>query len=85
MHTALADLPAMEAIDTVHCVGPLMAGLHAALPPARRGHRTETAAEMADLVRPALAPGDAVLVKGSLSTGLGTLVDAVRKMGHSDA
>jgi UDP-N-acetylmuramoyl-tripeptide--D-alanyl-D-alanine ligase len=32
---------------------------------------------------PALvAPGDAVLVKGSLSMGLARLVDGLREMGH---
>ena len=82
MHAELAAHPAMEAIDTVHCVGPLMQALHAALPPARRGAWTATSEEMAQGVRHKLDSGDVVLVKGSLSMQMARIVDAIRKMGH---
>ncbi|MEL6465447.1 MAG: UDP-N-acetylmuramoyl-tripeptide--D-alanyl-D-alanine ligase [Pseudomonadota bacterium] len=82
MHADLADLAAMQAIDTVHCVGPLMQHLHAALPAERQGLWTETADEMVAQVRRQLDSGDVVLVKGSLSMQLARIVDAIRKMGH---
>ncbi|MEM9579350.1 MAG: UDP-N-acetylmuramoyl-tripeptide--D-alanyl-D-alanine ligase [Pseudomonadota bacterium] len=83
MHRAVADWPAMDAIDTVHCVGPLMKACHAALPQDKRGHWCETSTEMAAHVARDLDAGDVVLAKGSLSMGLARVVDAVRKLGHA--
>jgi UDP-N-acetylmuramoyl-tripeptide--D-alanyl-D-alanine ligase len=85
LHKALADHPAMAQIDKVHCVGPLMWHLWDSLPHDRRGRWAETAAEMAERVAHELDAGDVVLVKGSLSTGLGRVVDAIRKMGQAPA
>lgn len=82
MHVGLADLEAMEMIDKVHCVGPLMQHLHAALPAEKQGRCTETAADMSNDIRHSLDSGDVVLVKGSLSMKLALIVDAIRKMGH---
>ena len=83
MHAALASLGAMEQIDIVHTVGPLMAALHDALPDDKSGLHTDTAAQMAEKIRARLDSGDVVLIKASLSTGLGVVVDAIRKMGQS--
>ncbi len=85
LHAAIAELDALEQVDTVHCIGPLMAGLYDALPIEKRGRHTQTAAEMVPYVRAALDAGDAVLAKGSLSMGLAQIVDAVRKMEHAEA
>jgi UDP-N-acetylmuramoyl-tripeptide--D-alanyl-D-alanine ligase len=83
MHAALAAYPAMQRVNVVHTVGPLARRLHEALPPERRGRHAATAAEMAAGVRRDLDAGDVVMVKGSLSTGLAAVVDAVRKLGHA--
>jgi UDP-N-acetylmuramoyl-tripeptide--D-alanyl-D-alanine ligase len=85
LHAAVADHPAMSKIDTVHCVGPLMKHLHAALPEEKRGRWTETSDEMAAKVPAELGIGDVVLAKGSLSMRLARVVDAIRKMGESPA
>ncbi len=82
-HADLADLPAMQRIDQVHCIGPLMQALYATLPQEKRGSHHDTSAAMARTLRRCLDPGDAVLVKGSLSMKLGLIVDAIRKMGHA--
>lgn len=84
MHAALADLPAMAQIDTVHCIGPLMGDLHAALPPAKRGRHEQTSAALLPNLNKVLHGGDVVLVKGSLSMKLGEIVDGIRKMGHGE-
>jgi UDP-N-acetylmuramoyl-tripeptide--D-alanyl-D-alanine ligase len=85
LHAALATHPAMAEIDVVHCTGPLMAALYQALPDARRGLHCDTAEDMAARIPSRLDSGDVVLVKASLSTGLGRVVDAIRKMGHGNA
>ncbi|MEQ9693730.1 UDP-N-acetylmuramoyl-tripeptide--D-alanyl-D-alanine ligase [Shimia sp. SDUM112013] len=82
MHAALATHPALDAIDTVHCIGPLMQSLYAALPPEKRGRWVKTSDEIASNVHGLVDAGDCVLAKGSLSMGLAKVVDAIRKLGH---
>lgn len=82
LHAALADHPAMDSIDLVHTVGPLMEHLHAALPGPRRGQHRETATEMVTALPRSLRPGDVVLVKGSKGIKVSLVVDALRKLGQ---
>lgn len=80
LHRAVAQVPALEKIDIVHCIGPLMQHLWRDLPTEKRGHWTETAEKMATRVGRDLDAGDVVLAKGSLSMGVGRVVDAIRKL-----
>ena len=82
LHRAIAQLDTIGRIDVIHCVGPRMRALHEVLPDVRRGRWTETAEAMAEGLRRDIDAGDVVLAKGSLSTGLGRVVDALRKLGH---
>jgi UDP-N-acetylmuramoyl-tripeptide--D-alanyl-D-alanine ligase len=82
MHADLAGHPAMGDIDVVHCVGPLMQHLHDALPEEKQGLWVETSADIVRDVRRLVDAGDVVMIKGSLSTALGKVVDAIRKLGH---
>ncbi|MGN7869799.1 UDP-N-acetylmuramoyl-tripeptide--D-alanyl-D-alanine ligase [Paracoccus sp. 22332] len=79
MHRAMADDPAMAQVDLVHSAGPRMRHLHDALPPARRGVWAENAADLAARAADLVRPGDIVLVKGSKSSKISTVVDALRK------
>ncbi|MDX2482235.1 MAG: UDP-N-acetylmuramoyl-tripeptide--D-alanyl-D-alanine ligase [Pseudodonghicola sp.] len=85
LHTALTQLPAMAAVDTVHCIGPLMGALHAALPVEKRGLQAASSAELAAQLAGVVGAGDVVLAKGSLSMGLAKCVDALRGMGQGSA
>lgn len=85
MHRAMADDAAMARIDLVHSAGPRMRHLHDALPAARRGIWADTAAELAGRVDELVAPGDIVLIKGSKSSKISTVVDALRKAAHTPA
>lgn len=85
MHADMAKVGAMAQVDQVHCIGPLMQALHDALPDNKRGLWFDTSAEMAEHLPCLVQPGDAVLVKGSLSMALAKIVDALRKMGQGGA
>jgi len=82
LHAGIAHLEATKALDTVHCVGPLMRALYDLLPEQQRGVWFETAEQMCEGLRHRVDAGDVVLAKGSLSMKLGLIVDAIRKMGH---
>ena len=72
-----ADLaPDLEAagIDLVYTVGPLMAHLHTALDPARRGVHAPDAESLIDILHSEIRAGDVVLVKGSLGIRMGPIV-----------
>ncbi|EBA14333.1 UDP-N-acetylmuramoyl-tripeptide--D-alanyl-D-alanine ligase [Roseobacter sp. SK209-2-6] len=85
LHRGMADLKAVSDIDCIHCIGPLMANLHAALPEARRGKHYATSSDALPDLAGQLSCGDIVLAKGSLSTGLGKIVDGIRELGHGKA
>ena len=80
LHAALADHPAMARIDVVHMAGPRMAHLRDALPVSRRGQWADTAEALAQAAGDLVAAGDAVLVKGSLSSRVGLVVPALRAL-----
>ncbi|WP_306752623.1 UDP-N-acetylmuramoyl-tripeptide--D-alanyl-D-alanine ligase [Paracoccus actinidiae] len=79
MHRDMAHDPSMVQVDLVHSAGPRMRHLHDALPPAKRGVWAETAEELAARVVDLVTPGDVVLVKGSKSSKISRVVDALRR------
>ena len=80
LHAALAADIAAADIDLVFTAGALMAHLEAALPPSRRaGHAADSAA-LAPLVATAVAPGDVVMVKGSLAGRMAEVVTVLRRL-----
>jgi UDP-N-acetylmuramoyl-tripeptide--D-alanyl-D-alanine ligase len=75
-HAALAPAVAENA-DLLFACGPLMRGLYDAVPPALRGAHAADSAALAPIVAARAAPGDAVLVKGSLGSRMATIVRAL--------
>lgn len=84
LHAGLAGHPAMENIDQIHCIGPLIQALHTALPQEKRGLWVETSDQLVAQMPQLITGGDVVLAKGSLSMKLALIVDAIRKMGQGD-
>ncbi|MFA8442362.1 UDP-N-acetylmuramoyl-tripeptide--D-alanyl-D-alanine ligase [Yoonia sp.] len=82
MHRDMVDNAHLQRIDLVHCAGPLMHHLWAALPEEKRGRWAETAAELVPQAKLLVDAGDVVLVKGSKGSKVSLVVDAIRKLGH---
>lgn len=79
-HTDLA-LPLKAAnVDLVYTCGTLMKNLHDVLPANQRGTHKASSAELAEIVPDVLVPGDIVMVKGSLGSKMGTVVEALRAL-----
>ena len=84
LHAGLADHPAFTAAERVICVGPLMAALHHRLPPAL-SEAWPSAEAAAARVPAELAPGDVVLVKGSLGSQVSRIVTALRQASQKES
>ena len=75
-HAALADAVVASA-DCLFSCGPLMRSLFDAVPDALRGFHAMDSAALAPVVAAALRDGDAVLVKGSLGSGMKRVITAL--------
>ncbi len=64
-------------IDIVFCAGPLMRALWDALPATLRGGYADSAARIEPELLAALRPGDAIMVKGSNGSRMGTIVSGL--------
>ncbi|MGA2126537.1 MAG: UDP-N-acetylmuramoylalanyl-D-glutamyl-2,6-diaminopimelate--D-alanyl-D-alanine ligase [Xanthobacteraceae bacterium] len=77
LHAGLAEPILAAAVDLVFCAGPLMTALWRELPSERRGGYAEAAAGLEAGLLDAIRDGDAVMVKGSLGSRMGPLVEAL--------
>lgn len=84
MHAGLLQ-PLVEAkVERVFLAGPLMKNLWQALPRAMRGAYAETSAGLESALLDDLRAGDAVMVKGSLGSRMGPIVQALLKRYGAD-
>lgn len=79
LHAGLADALNTWTIDQIHTAGPMMAHLHAALPPERRGLHAANSQELAAMVKAAVKIGDVIMVKGSAGSRMGRVVTALQE------
>lgn len=77
LHEGLADPLAHAGIDLVFTCGTNMACLHKALPSQMRGGHAPSSDGLLPTVKAALRPGDVVVVKGSLGSHMGHIVEAL--------
>jgi UDP-N-acetylmuramoyl-tripeptide--D-alanyl-D-alanine ligase len=76
-HAELAKAVEAANIDLVFCAGPLMRSLWDALPQSRQGRWAPAAADLASCLARAVAPGDAVMIKGSRDSKAARLVETL--------
>jgi UDP-N-acetylmuramoyl-tripeptide--D-alanyl-D-alanine ligase len=80
-HHAELALPLKAAnVDLVYTCGKLMKNLHDVLPANQRGEHKDSSVELAKIVPDVLVPGDVLMVKGSLGSKMGTVVEALRAL-----
>jgi UDP-N-acetylmuramoyl-tripeptide--D-alanyl-D-alanine ligase len=78
-HGSLASAVENSGADLVFLAGPLMANLWRHLPDQRRGAYAGTVTELEPILLKAIGPGDVIMMKASLGTRLGPVVEAVKR------
>ena len=78
MHGDLAQPVDVAGVDVVFACGPHMRELYEALPDSRRGAYAEHSAGLETFLLETVRAGDVVMVKGSLGSAMGPLVEALR-------
>ncbi len=79
LHRDLAAPIEAAKVDLVFTAGDLMQNLVSVLPPSRRAAHAQDAAGLVDAVAAALAPGDAIMIKGSNSMRMAQIVAALKE------
>jgi UDP-N-acetylmuramoyl-tripeptide--D-alanyl-D-alanine ligase len=77
-HAGLAEAVDASQVDVLYASGPLMAHLWTKVPPQRRGAYADTSEGLTKPLLDALGSGDVVMVKGSLGSRMGPVVEAMR-------
>ena len=78
LHADLADPVDGAGVDVVFACGPYMRALYYALPESRRGAYAESSDDLTERLLETVQAGDVVMIKGSLGSRMGPLVDALR-------
>ena len=78
LHAELSKPIDAAAIDVLYGAGPLMKHLWEKTPTVRRGAYAATSTELKDSLLSQVRSGDVVMIKGSLGSRMGILVDALR-------
>jgi UDP-N-acetylmuramoyl-tripeptide--D-alanyl-D-alanine ligase len=78
LHAGLAEAVDAGKTDVLYACGPLMAHLWEATPKARRGAYAENSEALKDFVLNSVQAGDAIMIKGSLGSRMGIIVEALK-------
>ncbi|MCA3556396.1 UDP-N-acetylmuramoylalanyl-D-glutamyl-2,6-diaminopimelate--D-alanyl-D-alanine ligase [Aestuariivirga sp.] len=78
LHAGLLEPMDAAEVDVLYAAGPLMANLWARVAPHRRGAHAHSSEGLRDALLKGLQAGDVVMVKGSLGSRMGPLVEAIR-------
>jgi UDP-N-acetylmuramoyl-tripeptide--D-alanyl-D-alanine ligase len=78
LHAGLLDPMDAAKVDVLYAAGPLMANLWERVPAEKRGAYAATSEALREQLLAGLKPGDVVMIKGSLGSRMGPLVEAIR-------
>lgn len=79
LHAGLLEYVSQEGIDAVYCSGPHMHALWELLPSSLRAAYAEESAGLKERLLEDVRPGDVIMIKGSLGSKMGPLVEALKK------
>jgi len=79
LHQELAQAVDGAGVDVVFACGELMASLFQALPAGRQGAYAKSSEELEPELLEGVGPGDIIMIKGSLGSRMGPLVEALRR------
>jgi UDP-N-acetylmuramoyl-tripeptide--D-alanyl-D-alanine ligase len=78
LHAEISQSMAAHKVDILYASGPLMAHLWDVTPANKRGAYAKSSVELTDILLSELRSGDSVMIKGSLGSRMGVIVDAIR-------
>jgi UDP-N-acetylmuramoyl-tripeptide--D-alanyl-D-alanine ligase len=78
LHAGLAKELDANHVDVLYAAGPLMMNLWDETPESMRGAYAVNSADLRDGLLDSVQPGDVVMIKGSLGSRMGPLVDAIK-------
>jgi UDP-N-acetylmuramoyl-tripeptide--D-alanyl-D-alanine ligase len=78
LHRSLTHDIERHGIERVHAAGPLMKQMWDALPPAKRGFYALQSSQLIESIASDLRAGDCVMIKGSLGSRMGPIVEALK-------
>ncbi len=81
-HMNISKFARLDQIDKIYCVGFRMRKLYDVLPSSKRGLWAETAEEMQHVLVNKLKNGDIVMIKGSFSMRMGTIVNQLKRLNN---
>jgi UDP-N-acetylmuramyl pentapeptide synthase len=82
LHKGLLQPLKAARIDRLYAAGPMMRHLFEAVDPSRQARYAANSSELVKDLLADLRPGDSVVIKGSLGSKMGPVVDALR-MAHT--
>ena len=81
-HLNISKFAKLSQIDKIYCVGPRMRKLYDVLAFSKQGSWTETAQQMQNVLVNKLENGDIVMIKGSFSMKMNTIVSELKRLNN---
>ena len=81
-HINISKFAKLSQIDKISCVGLRMRRLYEVLPPSKQGFWTQTSEEMQHLLVNEFKNGDIIMIKGSFSMGMNTIVSELKRLNN---
>ena len=81
-HSELADKLNFDNIDVIHCIGSCMNFFYKKLPEGKRGRWFGNAKEFSSIITEIIKDQDIIMIKGSNSIGLNSLLEELKAMGN---